>query len=148
VPSAFRCQEHQTTDYGLLSLYLLVLENPVFQFFLQELSEFGINVVLIEPRTNIENNTKTAKNYKPESSPYASTVQKLFEDVQSITANSSHPRDVAEVVLKVVNTSNPNVRCPVGKDAESVLKKRAELSDMEMEKWVRESFLEKKGFIR
>jgi hypothetical protein len=64
------------------------------------------------------------------------------------SANSSHPRDVAEVVVKVVNTSNPNVRCPVGKDAESVLKKRAELSDMEMEKWVRESFLEKKGFIR
>jgi hypothetical protein len=95
-----------------------------------------------------ENNTKTAKNYKPESSPYASTVQKLFEGVQSITAKSSHPRDVAEVVLKVVNTSNPNVRCPVGKDAESVLKKRAELLDMEMEKWVRESFLEKKGFIR
>jgi hypothetical protein len=63
-------------------------------------------------------------------------------------ANSSHPRDVAEVVLKIVNTSNPNVRYPVGKDAESVLKKKAELSDMEMEKWVRESFLEKKGFIR
>ena len=89
-------------------------------------------------RTNFENNTKTAKNYKPESSPYASTVQKLFEGVQSITANSSHPRDVAEVVLKVVNTSYPNVRYPVGKDAESVLKKRAELSDMEMEKWVSE----------
>jgi hypothetical protein len=35
----------------------------------------------------------------------------------------------------------------VGKDAESVLKIRAELSYMEMEKWVRESFLEKKGFI-
>ena len=33
----------------------------------QELAEFGINVVLIEPgtiRTNFENNTKTAKNYK------------------------------------------------------------------------------------
>ena len=59
-----------------------------------------------------------------------------------------HPRDVAEVVLKVVNTPNPNVRYHVGKDAESVLKKKAELSDMEMEKWVRESFLEKKGFIR
>ncbi|MGB8154654.1 MAG: SDR family oxidoreductase [Nitrososphaeraceae archaeon] len=117
----------------------------------QELAEFGINVVLIEPgtiRTNFENNTKTAKNYKPESSPYASTVQKLFEGVQSITASSSHPRDVAEVVLKIVNTPNPNVRYHVGKDAESVLKKKAELSDMEMEKWVRESFLEKKGFIR
>ena len=35
----------------------------------QELAEFGINVVLIEPgtiRTNFENNTKTAKNYKQE----------------------------------------------------------------------------------
>lgn len=114
----------------------------------QELYEFGINVVLIEPgtiRTNFENNTKIAKNYNPESSPYASTVQKLFDGVESISANSSHPKDVAEVVLKIVNTSNPNVRYTVGKDAESVLKKRAELSDMEMEKWVRESFLEKKG---
>lgn len=55
---------------------------------------------------------------------------------------------IAEMVLKIVNTSNPNVRYTVGKDAESVLRKRAELSDMEMEKWVRESFLEKKGFMR
>jgi len=117
----------------------------------QELYEFGINVVLIEPgtiRTNFENNTKIAKNYNPESSPYASTVHKLFEGVDSISANSSHPRDVAEMVLKIVNKFNPNVRYTVGKDAESVLKKRAELSDMEMEKWVRESFLEKKGFMR
>ncbi|MGA9909989.1 MAG: hypothetical protein WBP84_07245 [Nitrososphaeraceae archaeon] len=52
------------------------------------------------------------------------------------------------MVLKVVNTPNPNARYHVGKDAESVLKKKAELSDMEMEKWVRESFLEKKCFIR
>ena len=51
-----------------------------------------------------------------------------------------------EVVLKVVNTSYPNVRYPVGKDAESVLKKRAELSDMEMEKWVSERpFLKRKA---
>lgn len=121
------------------------------EFLRQELYEFGVNVALIEPgtiRTNFENNTKIAKNFNPESSPYASTVQKLIEGVESISANSSHQRDIAEVVLKIVNTSNPNVRYTVGKDAESVLKKRAELSDMEMEKWVRESFLEKKGFMR
>jgi NAD(P)-dependent dehydrogenase (short-subunit alcohol dehydrogenase family) len=117
----------------------------------QELAEFGINVVLIEPgaiRSNFINNIKTAKNYNPENSPYASTTQKLFEGFQSIMADSSHPRDVAEVILKVVNTSSPNVRYPVGKDAESVLKKKAELSDIEMEKWARESFVEKKGFMR
>jgi len=74
----------------------------------QELYEFDINVVLIEPgtiRTNFENNTKIAKNYNPESSPFASTVHKLFEGVESISANSSHPRDIDEVVLKILNTS-------------------------------------------
>ena len=117
----------------------------------QELAEFGVNIVLIEPgaiRSNFINNSKTAKNYNPENSPYASTIQKFFEGSQSITADSSHPRDVAEVILKVVNTSSPNVRYSVGKDAESVLKAQTELSDIELEKWVRESYMDKTGFVR
>ena len=64
----------------------------------QELAKFGVNIVLIEPgviRSNFINNSKTAKNYNPENSPYASTIQKFFEGSQSITADSSHPRDVA-----------------------------------------------------
>lgn len=65
-----------------------------------------------------------------------------------IMADSSHPRVVAEMILKAVNKSNPNVRYPVGKDAEYVLKIRTELSDKELEKWVRESYMDKKGFIR
>ena len=95
---------------------------------------------MIEPgviRTNIIDNSKNAKNYNPKNSPYAGTIQKLFEGSQSIMADSSHPRDVTEVILKVVNTSSPNVRYPVGKDEESVLKARTELSDKELEKWVR-----------
>lgn len=117
----------------------------------QELAQFNIDVILIEPgviRTNIIDNSKNAKNYNPKNSPYAGTIQKLFEGSQSIMADSSHPRDVAEVILKVVNTSSPNVRYPVGKDAESVLKARTELSDKELEKWVRESYMDKKGYIR
>lgn len=117
----------------------------------QELAQFGIDVILIEPgviRTNFVDNSKNAKNYNPENSLYAGTIQKLFDGFQSIMADSSHPRDVAEVILKVVNTSKPNVRYPVGKDAEAVLKAREELSDKELEKWVRESYMEKKAFIR
>ncbi len=63
-------------------------------------------------------------------------------------ADSSHPRVVAEMILKAVNKSNPNVRYPVGKDAEYVLKIRTELSDKELEKWVREIYMDEKGFIR
>ena len=117
----------------------------------QELAQFNIDVILIEPgviRSNFIDNSKNAKNYNPENSPYAGTIQKLFEGFQSIMADSSHPKDVAEVILKVVNTSSPNVRYSVGKDAESVLKARTELSDKELEKWVRESYMDKKGFIR
>ena len=117
----------------------------------QELAQFNIDVILIEPgviRSNFIDNSKNAKNYNPENSPYAGTIQKLFEGFQSIMADSSHPKDVAEVILKVVNTSSPNVRYSVGKDAESVLKARIELSDKELEKWVRESYMDKKGFVR
>ena len=116
-----------------------------------ELAEFGINVILIEPGSigsNFMNNIKTAKDYNPNNSPYAKTIQKTFEGIQPIMANSTHPREVARVILNAANSSSPNVRYSVGKDAESVLEKRAELSDREMEQWTRESYLEKKGFMR
>lgn len=117
----------------------------------QELVEFGINVILIEPGavgTNFMDNMKTGKNYNPNESPYAKTIQRVFEGAQVIMANTIHPREVAQVILNAVNSTSPDVRYSVGKDAESILKRRAELSDTEMEQWVRESYMEKKGFIR
>ena len=117
----------------------------------QELNEFGINVILIEPGavgTNFMDNMKNAKNYNPSGSPYAKTIQKFFDGAQTIMADSIHPREVAKVILDAVNSSNPNIRYCVGKDGESILKFRGELSDKEMEKWARESYMDKKGFIR
>ena len=117
----------------------------------QELNEFGINVILIEPGavgTNFMDNMKNAKNYSPTTSPYARTIQKFFEGAQAIMANSIHPKEVAQVILNAVNSSSPDIRYSVGKDGECILKTRAELSDKEMEKWARESYMDKKGFIR
>ena len=71
-----------------------------------------------------------------------------LKEAQAIMYNSIHPREVAEVILNAVNSPNPNIRYSVGKDGESILKTRAELSDKEMEKWARESYMDKKGFIR
>jgi NAD(P)-dependent dehydrogenase (short-subunit alcohol dehydrogenase family) len=117
----------------------------------QELVQFNIDVILIEPgaiRSNFIDNSKNAKNYNPQYSPYSNTIQKVFEGFESIMGNSSDPEDVAETILKAVNTTTPDMRYPVGKDAEYALKVRAELSDQEMEKWARESYMDKKGFIR
>ena len=52
-------------------------------------------------------------------------------------ANSIHPNEVAQVILNAVNSPSPNIRYSVGKDGESILKNRAQLSDVEMEKWAR-----------
>jgi NAD(P)-dependent dehydrogenase (short-subunit alcohol dehydrogenase family) len=116
-----------------------------------ELAGFNINIILIEPgfiRSNFIDNIKTVEGFDSNKSPYAKTVQQLFEGLEAFSANSSHPTDVAQVILKAVNTSNPGLRYPVGKDAESIFKAREELSDRELEQWVRESYMEKKGFVR
>jgi len=116
-----------------------------------ELTEFNIDVILIEPgaiRSNFAENIRTAKNYDSNNSPYAKTVQKVFEGFEPMLANASDPKEVAQVILNAANSSSPNIRYTVGKDAESILKARAQLSDRELEKWVRESFMDKKGFIR
>jgi NAD(P)-dependent dehydrogenase (short-subunit alcohol dehydrogenase family) len=116
-----------------------------------ELTEFNIDVILIEPgaiRSNFAENIRTAKNYDSNNSPYAKTIQKVFEGFEPMVANASDPKEVAQVILNAANSSSPNIRYTVGKDAESILKARAELSDRELEKWVRESFMDKKGFIR
>jgi NAD(P)-dependent dehydrogenase (short-subunit alcohol dehydrogenase family) len=116
-----------------------------------ELTEFNIDVILIEPgviRSNFVENIRTAKNYDSNNSPYAKTIQKVFEGLEPMVANASDPKEVAQVILDAANSSNPNIRYTVGKDAESILKARAELSDRELEKWVRESFMDKKGYIR
>jgi NAD(P)-dependent dehydrogenase (short-subunit alcohol dehydrogenase family) len=118
----------------------------------QELSDFNINIILIEPgniSTNFVNNIKNAKGYDPNKSPYAKMVQQVLQGYESINGSySSPPSKVAHTILIVLNSSNPELRNPVGKDAESIFNARDKLSDRELEQWARESYMEKKGFIR
>jgi short-subunit dehydrogenase len=118
----------------------------------QELADFNINIILIEPgsiSSNMVNNIKNAQGYDPNKSPYAKLVQLVFQGYESISGSySSQPSKVAHTILDVINSSDPELRNPVGKDAESIFKARARLSDKELEQWARESYMEKKGFIR
>ena len=117
----------------------------------QELDDFNINIILIEPgyvSSGFLDNSKYAKGFDSNKSPYAKKVQQVFQGFESITAYSSHPSKVAQTILDVLNSPNPEIRNPVGKDADSIFKTRAELSDKEMEQWSREAYMDKKGFIR
>jgi hypothetical protein len=85
---------------------------------------------LIEPgsiSTNFVENIKTAKGFDPNKSPYSRMVQQVFQGFESISgAYSSHPSKVAHTILNALNSPNPDLRNPVGKDAESIFKARAE----------------------
>jgi short-subunit dehydrogenase len=117
----------------------------------QELDDFNINIILIEPgyvSSGFLDNSKYAKGFDSNKSAYAKKVEQVFQGFESITAYSSHPSKVAQTILDVLNSPNPELRNPVGKDADSIFKTRAELSDKEMEQWAREVYMDKKGFIR
>jgi NAD(P)-dependent dehydrogenase (short-subunit alcohol dehydrogenase family) len=117
-----------------------------------ELANFNIHIILIEPggvSSNFNMNIKTAKGFDSNKSPYAKMAQQVLQGFESIlAAYSSHPSKVAHTILNVLNSPNPELRNPVGKDAESIFKARAQLSDKELEQWAREVYMEKKGFIR
>ena len=56
----------------------------------QEIADFGINVILIEPGfigSNFMDNMKTAKGFDPNKSPYANMVQRVFQGFESISAS-------------------------------------------------------------
>jgi short-subunit dehydrogenase len=67
----------------------------------QELAEYSIHIVLIEPgsiSTNIVKNIKTTKGFDPNKSPYAKMVQQVFQAFESIGGSYlSHPSKLASL---------------------------------------------------
>ena len=63
------------------------------------------------------------------------------------SSSSSVSSDVAEVIYQAIESNNRGVRYPVGKDAVSIIKTRQNLSDEELENWIKESIFQQKGFI-
>jgi NAD(P)-dependent dehydrogenase (short-subunit alcohol dehydrogenase family) len=99
----------------------------------QELADFNIRIILIEPgsiSTNFAMNIKTAKGFDLNKSPYAKLAQQVLKGFESIpNMYTSQPSKVAQTILNVLNSPNPVLRNPVGKDAESIFKARDQLSD-------------------
>ena len=116
-----------------------------------ELEGFGIKVILIEPgavKTNFLDNAKQAQTGMNPDSPYAEFSKKVSEGVREKfkEANSSSPKQVAEVILSAIKSEKPNTRYLVGNDAIVIKERRKNSSDSELEVWIKESLLEQKGF--
>ena len=97
-----------------------------------------------------DENIKVNENSVKGTSPYASLMEKAYEGWKPIleSNSSSSPSDVAEVILKAINSNNPEIRYLVGNDAVSLIEKRKNVSDKKFEHWMKESLFEQKGFVR
>jgi NAD(P)-dependent dehydrogenase (short-subunit alcohol dehydrogenase family) len=115
-----------------------------------ELEGFGIKVILIEPgaiKTNFVENSKQAQKAMNSDSPYAEFSKKVSEGVMEGFKQTSSPMQVAEVILAAIKSEKPNTRYLVGNDAVAIKERRKNSSDFELERWMRESLLEQKGFV-
>jgi short-subunit dehydrogenase len=116
-----------------------------------ELEDFGIKIILIEPgavQTNFIQNTILSKKATISDSPYAEFSKKVSEGVRAAfdVANASVPSQVAEVILSAIKSEKPNTRYLVGRDAAAIKVRRKNSSDFELERWIKESLLDQKGF--
>jgi NAD(P)-dependent dehydrogenase (short-subunit alcohol dehydrogenase family) len=110
-----------------------------------ELEPFGIKVILIEPgviRTNVFKNVVIAKKSQNPNSPYSQIMQKMSASFEYMLENaSSSPDLVAKVVLQAITSENPSLsRYLAGKDVETWIEAKRNMSDDEFYKVIKQSF--------
>ena len=109
-----------------------------------ELEPFRIKVILVEPgviKTNYANGIVVAEKSQNPNSPYSQIMQKMSTSFEHMLENaSSSPNLVAKVVLQAVTSENPSLRYLAGKDVETWIEAKRNMSDDEFYKMMMQSF--------
>jgi len=103
-----------------------------------EMSPFGIKTVIIEPgviKTNIFSSMKTSKP-KPDS-PYKEISEKVKSGVKMMAEMGTHPKEVANTIIKAIQTDDPLPRYIVGNDASMFLEAKKMKTDIEFENYLK-----------
>jgi NAD(P)-dependent dehydrogenase (short-subunit alcohol dehydrogenase family) len=109
-----------------------------------ELEPFGIRMVLVEPgviRTNFVNSMVAAKKSQDPNSPYSQLMQNVATSFQQMLEGGSSSDVVAKVVLKAVTSENPSLRYLAGKDVETWLDGKRNMSDEEFYKMMKQNLM-------
>lgn len=105
-----------------------------------EVEPFGIKIVLVEPgfvRTNFSN--VVAKKSQSTNSQYSKMTEKMAASIEQMKLKSSPPELVANVVLAVVTSKNPNLRYLAGKDVEKWMEQKKNMSDEQFFSMIKQS---------
>ena len=104
-----------------------------------ELAPFGVNVVIIEPgviKTNFMKNMKMAE--KSESDTvYRDITVKVVSGVKMMAEMGTHPKEVADTIVKTTKDEKPLPRYVVGNDASMFLEAKKGKTDIEFENYLK-----------
>jgi len=109
-----------------------------------ELEPFGIKVVLVEPgviKTNFVNSMVASKKSQDPNSPYAQFMQNVATSFQHMIDGGASSDVVAKVVLNAVTSENPSLRYLAGKDVETWMEGKRNMSDDEFFKMMKQNLM-------
>ena len=104
-----------------------------------EMAPFGVNVVIIEPgviKTNFLNPMKMAKRSESDT-VYRDITVKVTSGVKMMAEMGTHPKEVADTIVKAIRNENPLPRYIVGNDASMFLEARKNKTDIEFENYLK-----------
>jgi short-subunit dehydrogenase len=108
-----------------------------------ELEPFGIKVILVEPgviRTSFFNSRVVAKKSQDPNSPYSHLMQSVDTGFKHKMEGGSSADVVAKAVIEAVTNENPSPRYLAGKDAETWIERRRNMSDEEFYKMMKRAY--------
>ncbi len=104
-----------------------------------EMAPFGVNVVIIEPgviKTNFLNPMKLAKRSESDT-VYRDITVKVTSGVKMMAEMGTHPKEVADTIVKAIKNEKPLPRYIVGNDASMFLEARKNKTDIEFENYLK-----------
>ena len=104
-----------------------------------ELMPFGINVIIIEPgviKTNFFDSMKMSEKSQQDST-YKEITDKVISGVKMMAEMGTHPKEVANVVIKTLGEEKPLPRYVIGNDAMMFLEAKKMKTDIEFENYLK-----------
>ena len=104
-----------------------------------EMAPFGVNVIIIEPgviKTDFMKNMQMAKKSELDT-VYRDITVKVVSGVKMMAEMGTHPKEVADTIVKAVKDEKPLPRYVVGNDAVMFLEAKKNKTDIEFENYLK-----------
>ena len=104
-----------------------------------EMAPFGVDVIIIEPgviKTNFLNPVRLSKNSETNTA-YSDITNKVVSGIKMMAEMGTHPKEVADTIVKAVKDEKPLPRYIVGNDASMFLEAKKSKTDIEFENYLK-----------